>query len=80
MFGLKIQRALLATAAVILSVPGVANANVDNDNANAKAKATDTSSSSDVCLMAAWRGGHRGCRQGLEEEEGVGRKRPRATP
>ena len=31
--------------------------------------------SSDVCLMAAWRGGHRGCRQGLEEEEGVGTDR-----
>jgi outer membrane receptor protein involved in Fe transport len=34
MFGLKIQRALLATAAAILSVPGVAVAEVDNANAD----------------------------------------------
>lgn len=32
MFGLKIRRALLATAAALLSVPGVALANVDNPN------------------------------------------------
>ncbi|WP_397581409.1 hypothetical protein [Sphingorhabdus sp.] len=32
MFGLKIRRALLATAAALLSVPGVAHANVDNPN------------------------------------------------
>ena len=44
MFGLKIQRALLATAAVILSVPGVANANVDNANANADMSVTPTGS------------------------------------
>ena len=37
MFGLKIQRTLLATATVILSVPGVANANADNANDNATA-------------------------------------------
>jgi hypothetical protein len=34
MFGVKIRRALLATAAAILSVPGVANANVDNADAD----------------------------------------------
>ena len=34
MFGLKIRRALLATAAAILSLPGVAHANVDNANAD----------------------------------------------
>lgn len=32
MFGLKIRRVLLATAAALLSVPGVAHANVDNPN------------------------------------------------
>ena len=32
MFGLKIRRALLATAAALLAVPGVAHANVDNPN------------------------------------------------
>lgn len=42
MFGLKIRRALLATAAAILSVPGVAQANVDN--ANAEMSATPTGS------------------------------------
>lgn len=34
MFGLKIRRALLATAAAILSLPGVAHANVDKANAD----------------------------------------------
>lgn len=37
MLGLKIRRALLATATATLSVPGVANANADNTNADMSA-------------------------------------------
>jgi hypothetical protein len=40
MFGLKIRRALLATAAAILSVPSVAHANVDNADADMSATPT----------------------------------------
>ncbi len=40
MFGLKIRRALLATAAALLSVPGVAHANVDNPNPDLSVKPT----------------------------------------
>ena len=40
MFGLKIRRALLATAAALLSVPGVAHANFDNPNPDLSVKPT----------------------------------------
>ena len=38
MFGLKIRRALLATAAALLTVPGVADANVDSPNPDLSVK------------------------------------------